>query len=189
MLKISCVLKCLSILLSVVIHCSLVANNATIIESTSPTDYKLEYLSQRYVVGLPVVTSNEGGRFQKDVPPLWERFFREKMAEKIQNRLDSSIWAVYTDYQSDFTKPFTYLIGCRVSDLKTIPPGMIGVEIAPSAYAVFTARGQFPQSLAQTWQAIWNSNLKRAYTTDFELYPPDFNPKEKSEIKIYISIK
>ena len=45
-----------------------------------------------------------------------------------------------------------------------------------------------PSALILTWHTIWNSDLKRSYKTDFELYPEGFNPQTTSEIKIYISI-
>jgi predicted transcriptional regulator YdeE len=66
---------------------------------------------------------------------------------------------------------------------------MIGVEIEPSSYAIFTAKSLFPQSMMQTWLAIWNSDVKRSYTTDFEVYHPDFNPQNTPEIKIFISME
>ena len=66
---------------------------------------------------------------------------------------------------------------------------MIGVEIAASPYAVFTAKGAFPQSMGQMWHTIWNTALKRSYTVDFEVYAPDFNPQNNPEVKIYISTK
>ncbi|HEY5259074.1 MAG TPA: effector binding domain-containing protein, partial [Rhabdochlamydiaceae bacterium] len=62
-----------------------------------------------------------------------------------------------------------------------------GVELEPSSYAVFTAKGAFPQSMMEAWQAIWTSNVKRSYTTDFEVYKPDFNPQDNPEIRIFIA--
>lgn len=165
------------------------ANQTNIIEGTQPhMNYQLTQKDKMFVIGLPIETSNEDGRFQREVPPLWERFFRENLAEKIPNRLNPNLLAVYTNYHSDYTKPFTYLIGCQVADLGIIPEGMMGVEIEPSAYAVFTAKGEFPQSMMHTWQAIWNSDVKRSYTTDFEVYSADFNPQANPEVNIYISI-
>ncbi len=155
----------------------------------SSMNYQLMQKEKMFVIGLPIVTSNKDGQFQKEVPPLWEKFFREKIADKINNRKNQNLLAVYTDYQGDYTKPFTYLIACEVTDLNEIPPGLVGKEIAPASFALFTAEGQFPESVAKTWQTIWNSKVKRAYTTDFEVYSADFNPQATPKIKIYIAIE
>ncbi len=48
----------------------------------------------------------------------------ENILANIPNKVDSTIYSVYTDYESDFTKPYTTLIGCKVPDLKSIPKGM-----------------------------------------------------------------
>lgn len=155
----------------------------------SSMSYAKEIQAKKLVIGIPIKTSNENGRFQKEVPPLWGRFYSENLAEKIPHRLNKNLLAVYTQYEGDYTKPFTYLIGCEVSSLDIIPEGMIGIEIPASPYTVFTAKGPFPQSMMYTWQSIWNSGVKRSYTTDFEVYTPDFNPQNNPEIKIYIGTK
>ncbi|MBA3723095.1 MAG: AraC family transcriptional regulator [Parachlamydiaceae bacterium] len=151
-------------------------------------EYVTNKTEKKLVIGIPIKTSNENGRFQKEVPPLWDRFFRENMAGKIQNRINNNFLAVYTGYEGDYTKPFTYLIACEVSNIDKVPEGMVGMKIEPTTYAVFTAKGEFPKSMMQTWQAIWKSDAKRSYTTDFEVYPADFNPQANPEIKIFISV-
>ena len=83
---------------------------------------------------------------------------------------------------------YSLLAGTIVSDLKEIPAGMNGMNIASGKYLVFTARGTMPHSLIQTWAAIWNyfsnsSNYERSYITDFELY------RASEEVDIYIAIK
>lgn len=146
-----------------------------------------ESLPKKFAIGIAIKTSNE--HFQKEVPPLWDRFYREKLAEKIPNRSNQNLLAVYTDYEGDYTQPFTYLVGCEVSNVKAVPEGMRGVEIPASSYAIFIASGSFPESMMKTWKSIWKSDLKRLYTTDFEVYAPDFNPQENPVIKIHIAIK
>lgn len=149
--------------------------------------YDLETQGKKWVIGVPIKTSN--ARFQEEAPLLWQRFYSEGLAEKIPNRIDQNLIVVYTDYEGDYTQPFTYLMGCSVSNLNTIPQGMRGIEIAESPYAVFTAHGPFPEAMVQTWHAIWESHILRSYTTDFEVYPPDFDQQNTPEIKIYIALK
>lgn len=147
--------------------------------------YIKENHPKKCVIGISVRTSNE--HFQSEALPLRDRFLGERLAEKIPHRLNQSILCVYTDYEGDYTKPFTWLIGCEVSDLKVIPQGMVGIEIPASSYAVFTATGPFPESMMVAWTSIWQSDVKRAYTTDFEVYGPDFNPQKNPRVKIYIA--
>ena len=144
-------------------------------------DYALKSQTNKRVIGVQIRTSNENGRFLKEVPPLWEKFRREALAEKIPHRVNQDVMAVYSGYESDYTKPFDYMIGCEVSEVEAIPEGMIAIEIPAANYAVFTPTGEFPQSMWHAWQAIWKSDVKRAYTIDFEIYPKDH------DIKIYIA--
>lgn len=148
--------------------------------------YVKEKQPKKYVIGVPVRTSNE--HFQRDAVPLWAQFLSENLQEKIPNRVNQVTLGVYTDYEGDYTMPFTYLIGCEVANLKLIPKGMVGVEIRASQYAVFTAKGAFPESMLHAWKTIWHSDLKRSYTTDFEVYDAQFNPQKHPEVAIYIAI-
>ena len=150
-------------------------------------DKEIEKQETIFVIGVSIRTSNEDGRYMKEVPPLWDKFYRENMLEKIPNKVDQNLLAVYSDYEKDYTKPFSYLIGCKVSSLDTIPEGMVGIEIKPSSYTVFTTKGAFPQSMADAWHRIWDSKVKRSYTTDFEIYTPDFNPQNNPEVEIFIA--
>ena len=152
-------------------------------------NYDLKQEGRKFVIGMAIKTSNENGRFQREVPPFLEKFHRDNMVEKIPQRKNKNLLAVYTEYEGDYMKPFTYIIGCEVDNLNVIPEGMVGLEIPSSSYAIFTAKGPFPQSIGQTWYSIWNSNITRSYQTDFEVYGPDFNPEQNPEVKIFISVR
>lgn len=151
--------------------------------------YHIENLERRFFIGIPLSTSYEEARFQNDVPPFWDKFYRENLAEKIPNKVNDDLLAVYTDYEGDYSKPFTYLLGCEVTSLERIPEEMKGLEIEASSYMVLATKAGFPLSMMNIWQTIWNSNLKRAYTTDFEVYKPMFKLQGNPEIKIFIALK
>ncbi len=150
--------------------------------------YTIEHLPKKYFIGLAVKTTNENWQCIRDITELKEKFFHEHIEKKIQNQINKNVLAVYTDYEADFTKPYTFCFGKEVSTLESIPEGLRGIEIAPSSYAVFTATGKFPDSIGKTWNTIWNEKLKRSYTLDFELYPENFDPDANPEVKIYIAI-
>ena len=148
-----------------------------------------EKVTEKHILGIALRTSNDKDRAEKEIPAHWNRFFTERIADKIPNKLNNSVLSLYTDYEGDFTKPYSCIIGYEVPDLKNIPSGLTGRVIPEAEYTLFPATGQFPTSVVATWQKIWTSPLKRAYTVDFEVYPPDFAAQISPEIKIYISLQ
>lgn len=140
---------------------------------------------QKLVVGIAIRTNNQECR--ETIPALTNKFYQEGIPAKIPHKVNDDILAIYTDYEGDFTKPYTYILGCEVSSFDQAPPGLVKKTIPASRYTVFESKGPFPESLGQAWQSIWTSNLARAYTTDFEVYPPDFHPQNNPAVKIYIA--
>lgn len=155
--------------------------------ASTDMDYKIEEKGQRFVIGIEMRTSND--ECQATIPAHWAKFYQNNLLEKIPNKLSNTIYVLYTEYESDYTKPYTYVLGCEVSSLDEIPEGMVGQVIPASTYAAFNIQGEFPQALGQTWGSIWASDLKRCYSTDMEVYPSDFNPQENPGLKLYIAIE
>jgi predicted transcriptional regulator YdeE len=149
--------------------------------------YTFEQQSEKFFIGLELRTNNE--ECSSAMPAHKDRFFNENISAKIPNKLNSNILALYTDYEGDYTKPYSWILGIEVSSLDEVPAGLVGKVIPESKYAVFKTQGEFPQGLIAAWQAVWKSNLPRSYTSDFELYRSDFNAEENSEVKVYIAIE
>ena len=123
------------------------------------------------IIGISVRTINEDGQAKKDIGELWKRFMSENMLEKTPNIKDETIYAVYTDYESDHTKPYTTILGYKVNSLNDIPEGMVGKKIETSNYTKFVAKGDLTDNaVIDEWVKIWNTNLSRTYTADFEAY-------------------
>jgi len=154
------------------------------IENSMP--YTMEKQQRKLIMGIQIRTSND--TCLVDMPQIWEKFMKEKTLGKIPNKVSNTIFAVYTDYEDDYTKPYSYIVGCEVSTLDSIPEGMVGTIVPASSFAVYKTQGEYPQGLASTWQTIWKAPYKRAYTTDFEVYGTDFNPQNKPEVKVYIAL-
>jgi predicted transcriptional regulator YdeE len=141
---------------------------------------------KKLIIGMEIRTSND--KCLVDMPRIWDKFFKEKIHEKIPHKVNNIVYALYTDYEGDYTKHYSYIVGCEVSALEDVPAGLVGKSVPSSTYAVFTTQGTYPQGLAQAWQTIWKAPLKRAYTSDLEVYNPDFNPQTKPEVKVYIAL-
>jgi predicted transcriptional regulator YdeE len=173
-------------MLKTLLFISSIASNFTpngVIENSMP--YTMEKQQKKLIMGIQIRTSNDV--CQTDMPQIWQKFFQEKILEKISDKVNNTIFAVYTDYEDDYTKPYSYILGCEVSTLDNIPEGMVGTIVPAASYAVYKTQGEYPQGLASTWQMIWKAPFKRAYTTDFEVYETDFNPQTKPEVKVYIA--
>jgi predicted transcriptional regulator YdeE len=142
-----------------------------------------------FIIGLSVRTTNENGQSGTDIPALWNTFMTENTIENIPNKIDNSIYCMYTEYEKDYTKPYTTILGCKVSSLDNIPNGMIGKTIEKETYKQFIAKGNLSEgAVFQKWTEIWNSDLNRKYTVDFEIYGEKaFNP-ENAEVPIFIAI-
>ncbi len=177
-------LKTLLFISSIASGLSMEASSNREIQNSMP--YTMEKQQKKLIMGIQIRTSNDV--CQTDMPQIWQKFFQEKILEKIPHKVNQTIYAVYTDYDGDYTKPYSYLLGCEVSTLDNIPEGMVGTVVPASSYAVYKTQGEYPQGLANTWQMIWKAPYKRAYTTDFEVYNPDFNPQTKPEVKVYIAL-
>lgn len=141
------------------------------------------------VIGISVRTTNENGQSAKDIPALWNTFMSEAIVEKIPNRISQDIICIYTDYEKDHTKPYTTILGCVVDNLDNIPEGMKGKTIENSNYATFTAQGKLSEGIVYNeWLKIWESNLERTFTSDFEVYGQKAQDPENAEVAIYIAI-
>lgn len=146
-----------------------------------------EHQKEKFFIGLELRTNNEECALA--MPAHKDRFFKENILLKISNKINGNILALYTDYEGDETKPYSWILGCEVSSLEQVPEGLVGKVIPESNYAVFTTQGEFPQGLIAAWQEIWKSNLSRTYTNDFEVYRSDFDPQQNPEVKVYIAIE
>ena len=147
-------------------------------------------MKQFKIIGITVRTTNENNQAMEDIPVLWNKFLSKNLIEKIPNKLSSEIYCVYTEYEKDYTRPYTTLLGCKVEKLNEIPEGMVGKKFEDGKYQKFTAKGDLTKgAVVQEWSKIWNSDLERTYTADFEVYGEKSQNPENAEVEIYVAIK
>ncbi len=141
------------------------------------------------VIGISVRTSNENGQAGQDIPALWNKFMTEGIAEQIPNKIDNSIYCIYTEYEKDHTKPYTTILGCKVENLDAIPNGMVGKIFEETTYSKHIAKGNILQGMVfNEWTKIWNSDLSRTFTADFEVYGEKAQNPENAEVDIFIAV-
>lgn len=141
------------------------------------------------IIGIAVRTTNKDGQSARDIGELWGQFYSQNLLETIPNKLSNDIYSIYTDYKSDFTDEYTTIIGLQVSSLDTIPSGLLGRQFPTETFEVFTAKGEMPQAIMNTWLDIWqrDNELQRKYTYDFEFYGEKSQNGENSEVQIFIA--
>jgi len=143
----------------------------------------------KIVMGVQRRTSNADGRSSKDIPACWQDFLSRNMASKIPHRAKTpAMFAVYSDYASDWTGEFAYLIGSEVTKADTVPAGLAVVRIPAQTYVVFTAAGLMPDAILSVWASIWGTKLPRAYTFDFEQYDARFTRPENKEADVCVAV-
>ncbi|KVV15055.1 GyrI-like domain-containing protein [Flavobacterium sp. TAB 87] len=92
------------------------------------------------VIGISVRTSNENNQAATDISKLWDNFVSKNILELIPNKIDNTIYSIYTEYESDHTKTYTTLLGCKVTNLNTIPDGMVGKSFDGGKYETINQR-------------------------------------------------
>ncbi|MFH7003240.1 GyrI-like domain-containing protein [Flavobacterium bizetiae] len=123
------------------------------------------------VIGISIRTTNEDGQSGKDIPALWNKFMTEEIQGKIPNKISEDIFCIYTDYEKDHTKPYTTILGCKVESLDNIPEDMVGKTIESADYEELIAKGNLSEGIVYNkWLEIWNLDLNRSFTADFEVY-------------------
>jgi len=140
------------------------------------------------IIGISVRTTNVNNKALKDIGELFGNFVSQNILEKIPNKISEDLYCVYTDYESDFNGPYKTIIGCKVSSLNDIPTGLIGKTIPESKYQVYRSTGKLSISLAKTWEGIWNSDLNRRYSADFDIYGEKAKDFENAELDTYVAI-
>ena len=143
------------------------------------------------IIGISVCTTNQNGQAMQDIGYLWERFFSEQLLEKIPNKVSEAIYSIYTDYQKDYTEPYTCIIGVEVTTLSTIPDSLEGREFSEQTFQKFVAKGTMPQAVGAMCQYIWDkyATLNRTYLYDYECYTEKSQQGDASEVDIFIGVK
>lgn len=143
------------------------------------------------IIGISTRTTNQNNQAQQDLENLWGQFFAQNIFEKIPNKLSNEVFAIYTDYKSNYTEDYTAIIGILVSTLDEIPDGLIGREFQGEKFQKFIAKGEMPNAVVDMWLDIWQKDkeLNRKYTYDFEVYGEKSQNGANSEVEIFIATR
>ena len=144
--------------------------------------YEVVRLEEKTVVGLGASTGNADPNMSEIISNLWKNLYQPGLYNSINNRINTYAIGLYSDYTKD---QYHVLAGFEVSKaenkeltVKTIPAGN---------YAKFSIHGNMVTAVSEAWNEIWNMDLERTFTGDFEEYLND--DWENADILIYVAIK
>ncbi len=147
-------------------------------------------INEFYVLGISVKTTNKNGQSAKDIGELWQRFMAGKIIDKIPNKLDDNIYCLYTDYQGDYTEPYTVILGYKVNSNASAVEGMTLKKVNGGMFTQFVAKGNLTEgAVYNEWAKIWNISADRVYDTDFEVYGKNAMNPENAEVDIFVAFK
>ena len=149
-------------------------------------NYNVVELNEKIIVGKSVRTSNKNLQSTKDIGAMWQRFLEEQIYDKIDNKVTGKGIGLYTNYEGDAGKPYTFVCGVEV--FESTNRDMETYIIPKGQYAKFSIKGHMVTAVADAWQRIWKMPLDRAYKCDFEVYHRDSENMDQQSIDIYISL-
>lgn len=151
--------------------------------------YEIVELKEKVVTGIEIKTTNQDGKAMQDIGMTWQKLFAEGIYERIPNKVNGKTIGLYTEYEKDYTKPYVFMAGAEVSRNEESNKETVNKIIPKGKYAKFIITGDVQNSVGQAWQEIWNMDLKRKYTCDFEEYQNNLSDMQKQEIHIYIGLE
>lgn len=145
-----------------------------------------------HLMGISMRTSNEDDLAMKDLKRLWNQFYSDDIHSKVSDKASEDIYAVYTDYESNYRGAYTVIIGFKVRSLeRSIPAGFTLRTFSGGSYVQYTSKGKLPDAVIGQWREIWNNDaiLNRAYSADFEIYGELAKNPGEAEVELLVAVK
>jgi len=143
-----------------------------------------------HIVGIEIRTTNVENKGADEIAAMWGRFLSEGLLQKIPNKVDDTIYSLYTEYENDHTGAYTAVLGCKVANTDTVPEDMVCKRIDGGNFAKLSAKGDLTQGLiANKWSEIWEMDLKRTYTSDYEVFGEKAGNPADAEVDFLIAVE
>jgi predicted transcriptional regulator YdeE len=149
-----------------------------------------------YVVGITARTNNAHEMSGNGkIGDVWQTFLQPSLVAKIPNKIGVDLIAVYTDYETDHTGHYTYLLGLPISSAESLPANLTVKRVPAGRYAVFSSdRGPITQVVQEVWQRIWAMSPQelggmRSFQTDYEIYDQRAADPENGLVEVYVGLR
>lgn len=145
-------------------------------------NYEIVNLEQKIVVGVSAITNNSDPKMGEVIAGLWVKLYEGGVHSIIKNKVNEYAIGLYSDYSND---QYCVTAGNEVSKADN---DQLTVKIIPAGkYAKFSIHGHMQTAVAKAWGEIWQMDLNRSFTGDFEEYLN--SDWENADIDIYIALK
>lgn len=145
------------------------------------------------VVGLSTRANNTDEKSTNDIRKLRMEFLLSNMGDEVQNRISDDIYCVYTDFAGGAYDDYTIILGYKVANtngINGIGSKYRSVEVEGGKYYKYIAEGEVPQCVFETWRYIWDSDIKRRFTTDFDVFGEHaVLDSQKGQVITYLSVE
>lgn len=152
------------------------------------------------LVGITTRTNNvrifESDPATNKIAETVQKYFHGGLYGMIPNRKNpGTTYCVYTEYESDHTGDYTYLIGEEVSSFENVPEDFVQMTLPAQQYAKLTnGPGPMPDVCINAWKKIWTMTSEdfggeRAYLADFEVYDARAADHSNVIFDIFIGLK
>lgn len=151
-------------------------------------EYEIVTMPERITMGVTARTNNAAPDMGQVIGGLWEMFYGKGYFDMIPGSKKKTVLGIYSDYAGDETGDYDMTVACDVAaeEAGTVPEGMAVKVIPAGRYAKFIVRGHVQKAVMEFWQKLWQTDLDRAFRSDYEEYMD--SDMENSEIHIYIGL-
>ena len=158
---------------------------------------KVIHQDEFFIVGIEARTTTATEMSSQGViPQQWQKFFQDGVMQKIPNRSDENIYALYTDFTDKRAGEYSVVIGVKVADKAHVPAGLVLKTIPAGNYAIFQSeKGPAPQVIPAAWQKIADAEDKgqlgvtRTYKADYEVYGAEAMDPQNLRADIHVGVK
>jgi len=158
---------------------------------------KVIHQDEFFIVGIEArTTAAREMSPQGVIPQQWQKFFQDGVLQKISNRADENIYALYTDFTDKRAGEYSVVIGVKVADKAHVPDGFVLKTIPAGNYAIFQSeKGPAPQVIPAAWMKIADAEDKgrlgvtRTYKADYEVYGAEAMDPQNLRADIHVGVK
>nr|WP_319489700.1 effector binding domain-containing protein [uncultured Caproiciproducens sp.] len=149
-------------------------------------DYEIVELEKKTVAGLYDRTSNSDSDMPLKIGGLWQSFYGG-VIQKIPNKAGETAIGLYTNYENGVQGAYDVMVCCEVTGAGELPENVKISAIPAGKYAKFIFHGDTHNGMAAFWREIWNTDLSRKFSCDFEEYLPS-DDYTNAQVNIYIAL-
>ncbi|MDD6795170.1 MAG: GyrI-like domain-containing protein [Clostridiaceae bacterium] len=149
-------------------------------------EYEIVELTEKYVAGVRVRTNNLAPDMGQKIGGAWSEFY-SSVYDSLPNKVNGKSIGLYTNYAGDFKNDYDCVICSEIKPGTNVSKDLYTTVIPAGKYAKFIVKGDPTKDVGTFWTKLWEMDLNRTYTCDFEEYQLD-GTKNNCEVHIYIAI-